>query len=90
MEIGYFCYRLSGTGPRTRAADIINAVAERSPHDVTVLTNEPEKVRGPAEVHTVSIGDPADLLWTAQQAFSDADVVHVPINTYQVLFVRLV
>ncbi|OYR77049.1 hexosyltransferase [Halorubrum ezzemoulense] len=90
MEIGYFCYRLSGTGPRTRAADIINAVAERSPHDVTVLTNEPEKIRGPAEVHTVSIGDPADLLWTAKQAFSDADVVHVPINTYQVLFVRLV
>lgn len=90
MKIGYFCYRLSGTGPRTRAADIISGVARRSSHEVIVLTNEPEKVRGPAKVHPVAIDAPLPLLRTARRAFADADIVHVPINTYQVLFVRLV
>lgn len=90
MRIGYFCYRLSGTGPRTRAADVINVVAEESDHEVVVLTNEPEKVRASAEVHPVSLGRPLDLLLTARRSFADTDVVHVPINMYQVLFVRLV
>jgi glycosyltransferase involved in cell wall biosynthesis len=90
MKIGYFCYRLSGTGPRTRAADIINTVAEQSDHEVVVLTNQPTEVRGPAEVHTVSLASPIALFRTARKAFADADVVHVPINTYQVLFVRTV
>jgi len=90
MKIGYFCYRLSGTGPRTRAADIISAVARESDHEVVVLTNEPGKVRGPADVRTVSLASPLALLREARRAFADADVVHVPINTYQVLFVRLV
>jgi len=90
MKIGYFCYRLSGTGPRTRAADIINAVAEESEYEVTVLTNQPEKITGPAEIHCVSIRNPFSTLRTARRAFADADVVHVPINTYQALFVRLI
>lgn len=90
MKIGYFCYRLSGTGPRTRAADIINGVAASTDHDVVVLTNEPEKVTADADVRTISLGDPFATLLTARRCFSDADVVHVPINVYQVLFVRLV
>jgi len=90
MKVGYLCYRLSGTGPRTRAADVINAVAERTDHEVTVLTNEPELVSADADVHAVSIGNPFHFLRTARGAFADADVVHVPINVYQALFVRLV
>ncbi|QLH85068.1 glycosyltransferase [Halosimplex pelagicum] len=90
MKIGYFCYLLSGTGPRTRAADIIDAVATETDHEVVVLTHEPEKVRGPARVHAVSITDPLSMLRLARREFADADVVHVPINVYQVLFVRLV
>ncbi|MFC7141792.1 glycosyltransferase family 4 protein [Halosimplex aquaticum] len=90
MKVGYFCYRLSGTGPRTRAADIIEAVATESDHEVVVLTNEPENVRGPATVHPISLDDPLSTLATTRRAFADADVVHVPVNMYQVLFVRLV
>jgi len=89
MKIGYFCYLLSGTGPRTRAADIIEAVATDSDHEVVVLTHEPEKVRGPATVHSIALDDPIEMLRTARSAFADADVVHVPINMYQILFVRL-
>ena len=90
MKIGYLCYRLSGNGPRTRAADIISAVAEETDHEVVVLTNQPEKVRGPAEVRPISLSEPLSTLSTAKEAFADADLVHVPINTYQVLFVRSV
>lgn len=90
MKIGYFCYHLSGTGPRTRAADIIEAVATESAHDVVVLTNEPDRAPDTAEVRHISLGDPLELLRTAKRCFADADVVHVPVNVYQVLFVRLV
>jgi glycosyltransferase involved in cell wall biosynthesis len=90
MKIGYFCYHLSGTGPRTRAADVIEAVAKQSEHEVVVLTNEPKKVGGPATVHPISLDNPFSTLLTTQRAFADADVVHVPVNMYQVLFVRLV
>ncbi|WP_262176966.1 glycosyltransferase family 4 protein [Haloarcula laminariae] len=90
MKIGYFCYRLSGTGPRTRAADIINGVADITDHEVIVLTNEPEKVRSEATVQTLSLDNPLKTLLRTRRAFADADVVHVPINIYQVLFTRLV
>lgn len=90
MRIGYFCYRLSGTGPRTRAEDIINGVADASDHEVVVLTNQPEKVRTDADVQKVSLRNPLKLLLQTRNAFADADVVHVPINIYQVLFTRLV
>jgi len=90
MEIGYFCYRLSRTGPRTRAADIINGVAERTDHEVVVLTNEPEKVTADADVRNISLDSPLETVRTTRRCFGDVDVVHVPINVYQVLFVRLV
>jgi glycosyltransferase involved in cell wall biosynthesis len=90
MKIGYFCYYLSGTGPRTRAADIIEAVSKKSDHNVVVLTQQPDKVRGSAVVHPVAIDSPVHLLRTARRAFADADIVHTPINVYQALFVRLV
>ncbi|WP_324758445.1 glycosyltransferase [Haloarcula montana] len=89
MKIGYFCYRLSGTGPRTRAADIINGVANRSECDVVVLTNEPAVVSADAEVTQIDIRNPIETFLKARRAFSDVDIVHVPINIYQVLFVRL-
>jgi len=89
MKIGYFCYFLSGTGPRTRAADVINAVADRTDHEVTVLTNQPEKVTAAADVSHVSLQNPVATLLKTRQRFANADVVHVPINVYQVLFVRL-
>ncbi|WP_459194218.1 glycosyltransferase [Halosimplex sp. J119] len=90
MKVGYFCYRLSGTGPRTRAADIINGIAASGDEEVVVLTNEPEKITADADVRHISLSDLGRTLLTTRRAFADADVVHVPINVYQVLFVRLV
>lgn len=90
MKIGYFCYRLSGTGPRTRAADIINGVANSADHEITVLTNEPDIITSAVDIEEVSLSNPIQTLLTTRRAFRDADVVQVPINIYQVLFVRLV
>ena len=89
MEIGIFCYNLSGTGPRNRARDIINALAERTSHTVVVLTNEPALVSEQAYVREISLQHPVRTCKTTNDAFSSVDVVQVPINIYQVLFVRL-
>lgn len=89
MRIGFFCYNLSGTGPRTRARDIINGVAEDSDHQVAVLTSEPELVTEDAQRFKVSLNKPVDLFRKTKKLFSNADVVHVPINIWQVAFVRL-
>lgn len=89
MKVGYFCYRLSGTGPRTRAADVINGVATNSEWDVVVLTAEPEKITSDADIQPVSLANPIQLLRETRRAFADVDLIHVPINVYQVLFVRL-
>jgi glycosyltransferase involved in cell wall biosynthesis len=89
MNIGFFCYNLEGTGPRTRARDIINAVAEQTTHNVTVLTNQPELVSPEADAKKISLTNILKTAWTTRKAFSDSDIVQVPVNIYQVLFVRL-
>ncbi|ELZ13896.1 hexosyltransferase [Halovivax asiaticus JCM 14624] len=89
MRVGYFCYHLSGTGPATRARDVINAIAAETPVDVVVLTGEPEKVESAATVVPVDARDPLDAARKVRRHFADADLVHVPINVYQAAFVRL-
>jgi len=89
MKIGFFCYNLSGTGPRTRAKDIINGIAENTDHEVIVLTSEPELVTEEANTIKVSIHNPINLYRSTRRAFSDKDIVQVPINIWQVAFVRL-
>ena len=88
MKIGYFCYRLSGNGPRTRARDVINAIATRTDHQVVVLTGEIGKVDEAADIVPIAIDKPIDALRKVRRHFVDADVVHVPINVYQAVFVR--
>lgn len=90
MHIGFFAYNLSGTGPRTRAKDIINGIAERTDHSVVVLTNEPEALIDEVETKRISIASPVSLIKTARSTFSKVDVVQVPINIWQVAFVRSV
>lgn len=90
MRIGYFCYNLSGNGPRVRAQEVINAIAEDTDHKTVVLTSEPEKVvKAADETVRISVKNPADVLLKIRRFFRDCDVVHVPINVYQVCFVRL-
>lgn len=89
MKIGFFCYNLSGTGPRARAKDIINGVAKNSNHQVIVLTNEPEIVSNEANSVKISLHEPINLIRNTKRAFSDTDIVQVPINIWQVAFIRL-
>ena len=89
MEIGFFCYSLSGTGPRTRAKDLINGLADETEHTVVVLTNEPSNISDNAEKIKIKIKKPIRLLQSAKKAFEEIDVVQVPINIWQVAFVRL-
>ncbi|QUO46918.1 glycosyltransferase family 4 protein [Halorubrum ruber] len=89
MRISFFCYNLSGTGPRTRARDIINGVAENSDHQVTVLTNEPDLVTEEANILKINLNKPVDLFQNTKTVFTNTDVAHVPINIWQVAFVRL-
>lgn len=88
MKVGYFCYRLSGNGPRTRARDVINGIADRTDHRVVALTGEPERVSQSAEIVPVAVDKPIDALRKVRRHLSDADLVHVPINVYQAVFVR--
>lgn len=88
MKVGYFCYNLSGTGPATRARDVIGAIASGTDIEVVVLTGEPDKVADGTEVHPIDHRRPDRALLTVRRAFADVDLVHVPINVYQVMFVR--
>jgi glycosyltransferase involved in cell wall biosynthesis len=89
MKVGYLCYHLSGNGPRTRACDVINAVADRTDHHVVVLTGEPERVSRSADIVPIAADKPFDALRKARRQFSGADLVHAPVNVYQALFARL-
>lgn len=68
----------------------MNGIAEKTDHEVVALTSEPELLS--SDIHRsvrVSISNPFSTLWKVKKHFSDCDVVHVPINIYQVGFVRL-
>lgn len=89
MKIGFFCYNVSGTGPRTRAKDLINGLADETKHTVVVLTNETSNISDNAEKKKIKIKNPISLLQSTKKAFEEIDVVQVPINIWQVAFVRL-
>lgn len=89
MKIGYFCYNISGNGPRVRAREVINGFATRTDHKIVVLTSEPDLIDDSADtVVNVDIRNPASVFWSVRRHLTDCDVVHVPINVYQVAFVR--
>lgn len=88
MDVAFFCYNLSGTGPRTRAKDLINGLADRSSISVHVLTNEAHLVNSKAKTHEISVQNPTRLGKLTRKVVSRADVVQVPINIWQVMFVR--
>lgn len=91
MKIGFFSYSLSGIGPRTRARTLIDSLADRNDHDIVLVTGEDESFTHPnVEIYRISI-EPTRLppaLRTTRDAFEDVDLVHVPVNLYQALFLR--
>ncbi|MCD2200488.1 glycosyltransferase family 4 protein [Halobacterium sp. KA-4] len=93
MKIGFFAYSLSGTGPRTRARTLIEALANRTDHDLVVVTGPSEDYDHPrVERHRIN-AVPIGLLTgapTVRRAFTDVDVVHVPVNIYQIAYVRAI
>lgn len=91
MNIGFFAYYLSGNGPRTRTKTIIRALGERTDHDVTVVTSRGES--GLDRCVTVrdvltkpALADPRTWL-RVRRYLTDCDVVHVPVNCWQLLAV---
>lgn len=93
MKVGFFSYSLSGVGPRVRAQRIIEQLADDPRHDVVVVTGVDEEfaVTG-AEIHNIlsvrSLLSPTTFL-RVRQIFSEVDVVHVPVNFHQLLYVWL-
>lgn len=93
MKIGFFCFSLSGAGPRVRARNLIEGLAERTPHEVTLVTSKNESFNHPeVDVRRLltrrNLSDPRTALRT-RRALADTDVVHVPVNAYQLLYVGL-
>lgn len=92
MKIGFFAYSLSGTGPRTRARTLIDALANRTDHDLVVVTGPNEDYDHPCvdryRVNAVPLGVITGAP-TVRRAFEDVDVVHVPVNIYQITYVRM-
>ena len=93
MKLGFFAYSLSGAGPRTRARTLIEALANRTDHKLVVVTGPDEDYNHPRverrRIDAVPTGLVAGIS-TVRRAFTDVDVVHVPVNIYQVMYVRAV
>lgn len=91
MRIGFFSFSLSGIGPRTRARTLIDELADRNEHDLVLVTGPDETYDHPS-IERYHIGDlPFGLVgdfWKTKRAFEDVDVVHVPVNLYQVMYIR--
>lgn len=91
MKIGFFCYSLRGAGPRVRAKNLITGLAERTSHEPVLVTqtDSPFHHEG-VETHRVlttrNLVDPSTVL-EIRRHMSDCDVIHVPVNFYQLLYV---
>lgn len=93
MRITFFCYSLSGAGPRVRAKNLIEALATTTDHDITVITSADESFSHPeVSVHRYlspeSLLDPREIVRT-RRLLSSAEVIHVPVNFYQLLYTRV-
>ena len=91
MHIGYFCYSLSGAGPRVRARTVISAIADRTDHEVTLVTNtETNFSHDDVNVYPILSEDIYPMLRNmikTRNILSDCDIVHVPVNIYQLIYV---
>lgn len=92
MRIGFFIYSLSGVGPRTRARHLITVLADETDHEIVLITGVDETYDHDAiDVHRLIDTGPTDLVSlyrSTRREFADVDLVHVPVNMYQALFVR--
>lgn len=91
MKIGFFCYSLSGAGPRVRAQNLITGLAERTSHDpVLVTSTDTSFEHDGVDVHRIlsptSLVDPRTAFKT-RRLLSDCDIVHVPVNVFQLAYV---
>lgn len=91
MKIGFFCYSLSGAGPRVRAKNLISGLADRTDHDTVLVTSteEPFQHDGVSIYRLLSkpsLFDPRTAFNT-RRTLRDCDVIHVPVNVFQLAFV---
>lgn len=91
MKIGFFAFSLTGNGPRTRARTLIDKLADRGNHEIVLVTG-PDESYDHQSVDRYFIQGPTTKFISdfnmVKSVFCDVDVVHVPVNLYQVSYVR--
>lgn len=90
MRIGFFCYSLSGAGPRIRSRNLINALAERMSENPVLVTNESSSFTNPdVEINRIlspqSLFRPKTIL-QIRNSLENCDVIHIPVNFYQLAY----
>ncbi len=100
MRISYFCYNLdysAGTGPRKRIESLVNGMAKQTDWDVEIITkaNAPSSMLKQfdkrVKVQTVVNLNPLKIASTIKKCgeiLNNRDIVHVPLNVLQAIFVR--
>jgi glycosyltransferase involved in cell wall biosynthesis len=90
MKIGFFCYSLSGAGPRVRARNLISALADRMSNRPVLVTRKKSSFTDTdVEVNRIlsrrSLLNPK-VIFQIKKSFKDCDVIHVPVNFYQLAY----
>lgn len=91
MEIGFFCYSLGGAGPRVRARNLIDGLADRTPHTVTLVTSQDETFsHDDVNIHRLlsqrALLNPKTVV-EIRDILGSCDVIHVPVNFYQLAYI---
>ena len=89
MRIGIFCYNLQGVGPRNRAKNLIRGLGKYTNYEVEVITNSKIDFNyGNINVRLVDLRSLLTKMDEIGKTLKKTDIVHVPVNFYQALFVR--
>lgn len=100
MRISYFCYNLdysTGTGPRKRIVSLVNGMSKYTDWDVEILTKDSvptpmlKQFDRRVKVHNIVNLNPLKIASTikkCREILSNRDIVHVPLNVLQAIFVR--
>lgn len=92
MKIGYLCYSLSGVGPRVRSRNVIRTIAAQTSHKIILITSDDTAPGHPVNTHQIlskrSLLSPRTMIKT-RRILREADVVHVPVNFYQLIYTRI-
>jgi len=85
LDIGVVCYKLQGVGPRNRTKNLVQGIAKYTDHRVHLITADDYIFENDnVKVYPLNIRSIGKI----KKILKNADVVHVPVNVYQAIFVR--